>query len=296
LLDSPASAEANASIVPKPPDLTRTPVSDAVFSAFKGLYDYDHTELNARIERAESTVDWVREFVTFDAAYGHERIPAHVYVPRRSGPKQRFQAVVYVPGGFAVQDAQLDLNRLESSLGFLVKSGRVLVAPIYKGTYERRYDSWAPVQQPALFRDHVILIAKDLRRTLDYLETRQDIDATRLGYLGLSFGAQLAPVFLAIEPRFEAAVLESGGLMLRHDLPEVERFNFAPHVHIPVLMLNGRFDTSFPLESAQRPLFKLLGTADKKHVIYEGGHADAPQKDRIREILSWFDRHLGLPQ
>ncbi len=40
-------------------------------------------------------------------------------------------------------------------------------------------------------------------------------------------------------------------------------------------MLNGRYDHFFPVESSQLPLFRLLGTPekDKKHVIYETGHA-----------------------
>jgi cephalosporin-C deacetylase-like acetyl esterase len=170
-----------------------------------------------------------------------------------------------------------------------------LVAPIYKGTYERR-DGLSGTGLPrAFYRDHLIMITKDLRRSLDYLESRRDIDATRIGYLGASFGGQLAPIFLAIEPRIKTAVLDSGGLMLRRDMPEVDRLNFVSRVHTPVLMLNGRFDTLFPLETSQIPLFRLLGTppADKKHVIYEGGHGDMPYKDKVRQTLDWFDRYLG---
>jgi hypothetical protein len=51
-----------------------------------------------------------------------------------------------------------------------------------------------------------------------------------------------------------------------------------PGVTIPVLMLSGRYDSSLPLESSQRPLFHFLGTPgkDKKQVIYEGGHGAFP--------------------
>src|SRR5260370_39772639 len=95
---------------------------------------------------------------------------------------------------------------------------------------------------------------------------------------------------LAVERRFKAAILNSGGFQYRHDLPEVDAFNFAPRVKTPVLMLNGRYDTSFPLELSQRPMFRALGTpaADKKHGIFESGHGDFPHRDEIREYLDWL--------
>ena len=45
-------------------------------------------------------------------------------------------------------------------------------------------------------------------------------------------------------------------------------------------MLNGRYDHFFPAETSQLPFFRLLGTPDKdkKHVIYETGHADLPHR------------------
>ena len=77
-------------------------------------------------------------------------------------------------------------------------------------------------------------------------------------------------------------------------LPEVDAVNFAPRARIPVLMLNGRYDYAFPLETSQIPLFRLLGTPDidKRHVILESGHVP-PRQAMIKEILDWLDRYLG---
>ena len=63
----------------------------------------------------------------------------------------------------------------------------------------------------------------------------------------------------------------------------------------PVLMLNGRYDYLFPLDSSQIPMFKLLGApdADKRHVIYEAGHFPLPRGAMIRETLDWLDRYMG---
>ena len=136
--------------------------------------------------------------------------------------------------------------------------------------------------------------SKDLGRTLDYLETRGDIDSTRVAYLGFSMGSNFAPVLLAVETRVKTAILAAGGLVFRYALPEIDQLNFAPQVKIPMLMLNGRYDDDFPLQASQVPFFRLLGTPDqdKKHVLYETGH-DLPHKDEVRESLDWLDKYLG---
>jgi eukaryotic-like serine/threonine-protein kinase len=135
-----------------------------------------------------------------------------------------------------------------------------------------------------------------LGRSIDYLETRRDIDSTKLAYLGLSNGAVEGAHLPAMEKRIKAAILDSGGLQPTiHYLPEGDPFNFVTHVTVPVLMLNGRYDGTFPLQSSQLPLFQLLGTTatDKKHVLYEGGHGVLPSPAAVRESLEWLDKYLG---
>ena len=69
----------------------------------------------------------------------------------------------------------------------------------------------------------------------------------------------------------------------------------APRVKVPVLLLGGRYDYMIPVETAQRPLMKLLGTpeVDKRHVIFEAGHLPLPRAEVIRETLDWLDRYQG---
>ena len=250
---------------------------------YRALYVYDKGELNAQVEETGTMEGWSRAKVTFDAAYGHERVTAYLFLPKSASPP--FQTVVYFPGGFALMDDKLDLSSLEDTRGFLLKSGRALFVPIYKGMYERRDGYVIGHNPPAFFRDHVIAWSKDLGRSLDYLETRKDIDGTKAANFGDSLGGSQGALLLAVQKRIKVAILSSGGFEFRHPPPEVDPFNFVRHVTIPVLMLNGRYDASFPLESSQRPLFHLLGTPgnDKKHVIYEGGHGAFPRPDAARE-------------
>ena len=59
-------------------------------------------------------------------------------------------------------------------------------------------------------------------------------------------------------------------------------------------MLNGEYDSIFPLETSQRPLFRMLGTSeeDKQHLTYPTGHS-VPRSDIIKETLAWLDRYFG---
>jgi dienelactone hydrolase len=250
--------------------------------------------LNAQVEETTTMEGWSRAKVTFDAAYGQERVTAYLFLPKNASPP--FQTVVYFPGGFALLDDKLDLASIEDVYDFLLKSGRALMVPIYKGMYQRR-DGLAPDLKPlASFRDHEIAWSKDLGRSVDYLERRKDIDSTKVAYLGDSLGGTEGVLLPAVEKRIKAAILSSGGLQLTVPyLPEADPFNFITHVTIPVLVLNGRYDGAFPLESSQRPLFQLLGTPahDKKHVIYDGGHGAFPRPAAVRECLEWLDKYLG---
>jgi len=57
---------------------------------------------------------------------------------------------------------------------------------------------------------------------MDYLDARPDIDHSRIALYGLSLGAQLAPVYLAIEPRLRIGVLLSGGFETWQMPPEAD--------------------------------------------------------------------------
>ena len=118
---------------------------------------------------------------------------------------------------------------------------------------------------------------------------------TRLAFYGVSLGAIDGVTFVALENRFKVAVLSSGGFRLARALPEVDPVNFAPRVRLPVLLITGRYDFSAPYETAQAPMFRLLGTPgkDKRHHVHEGGHIPTRMQPIIKEILDWLDKYLG---
>ena len=111
-------------------------VSDQVFKMYKNLYSYDKTQLDAAVESAQETADWKMEKITYDAAYGDERIVAFLFLPKVGAPP--YQTVVYFPGSSALRiRSTKDLENFESGFDFIVKSGRAVIFPVYKSTFER---------------------------------------------------------------------------------------------------------------------------------------------------------------
>ena len=273
--------------------LNETPVSDEVFALYLRQFAYDRTPLEAEVEEDRTMPSGLRrQKITFNAAYDGERMMAYLFLPE--GGRPPYQAVVLFPGSGAIHSRsseQLDLRRSD----FFVKSGRAVLYPILKGTYERGGDLKTDYpSETASHKDYVIRWVKDLGRSIDYLESREDVDAERIGYYGLSWGGAMGAIMPAAEPRFKAVVLYVAGLMFQKALPEVDQIHYLPRVKQPTLMLNGELDFFFPVETSQKPMFELLGTPPehKQYRVYPGGHS-APRVAVIKEALAWFDRYLG---
>ncbi|MCI0561400.1 MAG: protein kinase [Nitrososphaera sp.] len=270
--------------------LSEEPVSDETFALFLKQYAYDKTDLNAVVESVKEEEDWIREKITFDAAYGNERMMAYLFIPKHRTPP--YQTVIHFPGSEALHTRSS--NQLQGPSPIL-KSGRAFMDPIYKSTFERGDDLNSDYPNKTNFwKEHVIMWGKDLSRSIDYLETREDIDTDKLAYWGGSWGGAMGAIMLAVERRFKTSVLIVAGLNFQRSLPEVEAVHYLPRITTPVLMLNGKYDYLFPYETSQLPFYELLGTPKehKKLFAYEGGHS-VPKTQLIKETLAWLDRYLG---
>lgn len=167
---------------------------------------------------------------------------------------------------------------------------------------------------------------------VDYLETRPDVDASRIGIMGISLGGYYAPRGAAFEPRIKAcvawgAIWDYGAIWQRRvakqsqatptphfqlpwvmgtktmeeALERVKQFTLAdslPHLKQPFLILHGEHDLGIPLEEAQKA-FNAAGSADKKlrvFTIAEGGaeHCQADEPDPARQlVVDWFAQRLN---
>ncbi|MBE0665104.1 MAG: SUMF1/EgtB/PvdO family nonheme iron enzyme, partial [Candidatus Aminicenantes bacterium] len=279
------------------------PVPDQVYQIYKELYAYDKTDLQVRVEgRKENPGGWILEKVSFAAAYGDERVPVYIFLPMNSEPP--YQAVIYFPGAISfMQPSSADIENyyeFPMFLSFIVKSGRAAVYPVYKGTFERIIPA-VLAARAATANSHQrmeldIQTVKDFRRCIDYLETRPDIDAGKIAYEGMSWGANMGPLITAVEERLKASVLMAGAIQ-GTGRPEINRMTFIGRVKVPTLMLNGRYDTIQPFEKVIKPMFDLLGTPaeHKKLLVYDTDHIP-PRNEYIKETLAWLDKYLGPVQ
>ncbi len=270
------------------------PVSDAIFQIYKEQFSYDQTPLNASVDfQQESPAGWIHEVVSFDATYGGERILAHLFLPGNTLPP--YQTVIYFPGAAAPRTTSSE--DMESNyeftmfLSFLVRNGRAVLFPVYKGTFERRLPTGLPAGPTHQYSEYLVQVVEDFRRCIDYLETREDIDPEKLAYYGMSWGGVLGPIIPAVEERLAASVLLGGYLMVG-PRPEANPINYLTRVKIPTLMLNGLYDVQ--IDAGIRPMFDLLGTPTehKRLILYESDHIP-PRAEYIKETLAWLDEYLG---
>ena len=186
---NPKSAFASVEAGGFPDFYKEKPASDSVFRVYKEQFSYDKRDLNARMEwRNETSKEWIQEKISFDAAYDNERVFAYLFLPRNSSPQ--FQTVIYFPGsGSAMTRSSKDLDKYGEFMSFIVKNGRAFFYPVYKGTFERGSDALVDIHSGDNSRQYTeffIKVVKDFRRSIDYLETRSDIDSKKLAYLGFS--------------------------------------------------------------------------------------------------------------
>jgi serine/threonine protein kinase/dienelactone hydrolase len=261
-----------------------TVADDDVFAVYRRLYDYDEHPLEARVEAVDTTDLWMRERITFTGP-GQERVIGYLFLPTDGSPP--YQTLLFFPGANSlIGNAPMPEAGYGSVANDVVRTGRALFHPIYEGTYERRQDretgTWYPNESNA-YRDLILTVGRELRRSVDYLETRPEVvDASSLAYYGVSWGGYLSGIMMAIEPRLQAGILLCPGLTVNRPQPEVDPFHFLPRVTIPVLMVDGEHDAIFPLESSQRPMYELLGSAagEKRHVVVPD-EAHCPTRTRF---------------
>jgi eukaryotic-like serine/threonine-protein kinase len=281
---------------------SQPPVTDAIFKIYREQFSYDKRELNPNVESQKKNPEgWIHECVSFDAAYGKERVLAHLFLPSNGTPP--YQTVIYFPGSASSwMPSSKDLeNYYEFTmfLSFLVRSGRAILYPVYNGTFERGSPEYMSLlNDPAKANTYgstelMVQEVKDLRRSIDYLQTRHDIDSNKIAYMGMSWGAGMGAIIPAVEDRFKASVLIAGGLS-GIGRPEACDVNYVSRVRIPTLMLNGKYDVFCPPQTSSKPMFDLLGTPpeNKRIILYETDHIP-PRVEYIKETLAWLDKYLG---
>jgi dienelactone hydrolase len=229
------------------------------------------------------------------------RVPALLMIPAGKGP---FAGLI-VQHGQPGRGADLaDEGQRFARLGAVV----VLIdAP-----FARR--SGEPVRFDERDRREQIQLIVDLRRAVDLLLSRNDVDKARIGYFGVSYGAAMGGLLAGVEHRIAAFVLRvgDGGLVehfgTRHDkggwLPPmsptrherwlaamrpIEALRWVRRATAPLLFQSGRKDDIVPPPDARR--YQAAAPEPKEVKWYNAGHFLPLKADC--DAAAWLARYIG---
>jgi pimeloyl-ACP methyl ester carboxylesterase len=201
----------------------------------------------------------------------------------------------YLPAGDVDGGFRSLPDSMDDRMAPFVRGGRAAFAVVLEGYIERlRPASFVrPAVSTVEFAEIVVNRVTDLRRGLDYLETRADIDMSRMAGLAPSAGSTLGLILGALETRYRAFVFIGAGLpgSYRAISAAANPINFAAHIRAPKLILQGRYDEDRPLRTATEPLFKLL-SEPKRLTLYDGGHVPSIEV-LMSSTSAWLEEHLG---
>jgi predicted esterase len=284
------STHLRAPVEPRSAPVIGEPVDRNVLNAYLGAFDYQQRALDPASEETKESRHWTRHRVSISSHEDGERIPLYLYLPNT--PATSYQVIIYWPTINALVSDSIEQQFVH--LDFALRNGRAVVFPVYEGTMERRgqsFPDWASIGG----RDLVINAIKDMRRAIDYLESRADINEDKIAFYGYSWGGRLGAIALAVEPRIKVGILNQAGLQ-HLAIPETSVLNYLQGVSQPVLQFNGRYDTDFDFETSAQPFFEMLGTdpEDKQHSVFDTSHY-VPRERVIGETLDWLDKYLGPP-
>lgn len=137
------------------------------------------------------------------------------------------------------------------------------------------------IQQPNDVVDFAPLVV-NARRALDALARLDDVDATRLGVMGFSLGAQTAAIVAGVDRRPQAVVLMSG----RGDPEVVQEVR---HAHARFLVEAGREDEIVPQPQLQALIDAVPGPKDVRW--FQAPHTLT--YDAILGQTAWLEARLG---
>lgn len=270
------------------------------------LFEYDSTLPLDIIEEGRWQVDgqtWI-DF-TYASLMGG-RVPARLVIPAGEGP---FPAIMIQHGSMGHIEDMESPAQLFASLGAVV----IMIEDPYSRpggwqTSEYMGSTWPYYTSQDL--EVKIQSIIDMRRAIDILIQRPEVDPDRLAYYGISYGAAMGGLLRGIEDRIQAYVLQVGdGGLVEHTSdpgPDGMPIHFSPGwaelmwptepLHFvgraseaPVLFLNGLQDVNVPPADALR--YQTAASEPKMVYWYDADHSLTPQA--VIDAAEWLEPYLG---
>ena len=176
----------------------------------------------------------------------------------------------------------------------MLDEGYSVIIPAYYNTYDREkpLKDWWP-NETEEYKEAIIKIGKDYKRVIDYLETRKDLNFSKLSYMGYSWGSVTSNILLAIDDRVTSAAIFVGGLMLQKSRKEIESHFYIRRIKIPILHIVGKLDGIFEYEDSFLPWNDLIGTPkeNKEIIILDKTGHGLPNDVVIKNQLKFLKKY-----
>jgi len=271
-------------------------VSDEVFDVYKSQFDYNSQPLNSKTSNIENFQDgYSSQIFEMETTYeSDEKLFGYVVFSNRF--KDKYDPIIIYPNASSIgsnTDTNLP-NQLLNGFKYLIDEGYAIIHPVYHNTYsrEKTHNTWWP-NDSEKYKNTIIKIGQDYKRSIDYIESRNDFNFENLSYFGYSWGSTTSNYLLAIDDRIKAAVLCVGGLMMQKSKKEVEAHYYVRRIKTPILHIVGKEDGIFGFEESYKPWKELIGTAkDKLKLIELDNVGHGLPWDTIRKHHSnWIKAH-----
>ena len=131
-----------------------------------------------------------------------ERVEAYLAIPPG---KERRPAVIFLHGSGG------DRSQMLLSATWMAGRGALTLTITAPSTGVAGIVGATPLEQLRQERNLAVADVVAVRRAIDLLGERADVDRDRIGFLGWSSGARAGAILAGVEPRLQALVLMSGG-------------------------------------------------------------------------------------
>lgn len=252
-------------------------VSDGEFDLITQFYAYDKSyPLDTRIVEIYEEDSYTLEKIVFTNSLD-ERVPAYLAKPQSDSTSR--PCVILLHGLNDSKDKWWDHDIDKHVTGELLAAGIAVFAPDlrYHGERSAMNNYQAPMyltfgnEYFVRSRNMIIQSTIDVRRALDYLGTRSDIDKSRIAVLGYSMGGMISLYLSAIESDRIAAAVACSTPTGEQPLP-IDPFQFAHRNQtVPILLLMGKEDW-FGGEKDAQLLLRTIDSEKKELTLFESGH------------------------
>ncbi|BDQ03385.1 bifunctional serine/threonine-protein kinase/formylglycine-generating enzyme family protein [Ignavibacterium sp.] len=268
------------------------PVDDSKFESIGKLYEYEKNPLNPKIILSEENEYWTKQKISFDSPFG-DRISGYLFLPKNAA--QPYQCIIWNPHSGVYRYGYSADWAAEKLYAENIKYGRALFVIIPKGTTERKweYGDQRTDISSKLFRDRVIRWVIEQRILLDYLNSRSDIDASKIAYITTAndYDGFIVP---GVDNRFKCNIIIANGIYEEDQkkLPaEINPVNFLSRYKAPTYLINGKYDEAVYFSSSVLPAYNLLPEMKKLEAL-NTTHVP-PLAMRVPLINKWLDESLG---